>query len=100
MKDLIASIVSVADELDRMGLKEYADVMDDIMIKMAKKKEKSKKKEKWIPKKMDEGSFTEYCGGKPSAECAHKALKSKDPSIRGKGSFYLNVAKKQKKKKK
>lgn len=56
------------------------------------------KKEKGWPKKLDKGRFTTYCkeqGFKgPCEECAKKALKSKDPSVRGEASFYLNTVKK------
>jgi len=34
------------------------------------------KKEKWIPKNMDEGSFTEYCGGKVTEECIERGKNS------------------------
>ena len=36
----------------------------------------AKKKEKWIPKNMDEGSFTEYCGGNVTEECIERGKNS------------------------
>lgn len=58
-----------------------------------------KKKKKWIQKvDLDEGRFTTYCKKNgfdgPCQACANLALESKDPSVRGMASFYLNVSKK------
>lgn len=62
----------------------------------------AKKNEKWIQKAVSRmekkgtvGSFTEYCGGKITAECVEKALNSPDPKIRKKAQFYVNVTKKE-----
>ena len=53
------------------------------------------KKEKDWPKHLDKGRFTKYCkeqGFKgPCPECAEKALKSKNKSVRGEAAFYLNT---------
>lgn len=39
----------------------------------------AKKKEKWIQDAdLEEGSFTEYCGGKVTDECVQRGKKSKD----------------------
>ena len=48
------------------------------------------KKGGW-PKKLKKGRFTKYCGGKPTQACADKAMKSKDPSVRGMASFWRNT---------
>ena len=75
-----------------------SDAMEDNEIIL----EAAKKNKKWIPKNLKEGRFTEYCKRNgydgPCEACAHKALKSDDESVRGMASFYLNVAKKKKKK--
>lgn len=62
----------------------------------------AKKNQKWIQKAVDRmekkgtiGSFTEYCGGKITAQCVEKALNSPDPKIRKKAQFYVNVVKKE-----
>lgn len=56
------------------------------------------KGEKGWPKKLQKGRFTQYCKEQgfdgPCKECAVKALKSKDPSVRGEAAFYLNTLKK------
>jgi len=55
-------------------------------------KEASKKKKKWIPKKLEEGRLSKYKKpGESLADAAHRALKSDDHSLRGAGSLYLNV---------
>jgi hypothetical protein len=52
------------------------------------------------PKKLEEGRFTTYCktqGFKgPCKGCADKAMDSKDPSVRGMASWYVNTVLKQK----
>ena len=54
------------------------------------------KDDKW-PKKLKKGRFTEYCKRQgyegPCKECAEKALKSDDSSVRGMATFYLNTVK-------
>jgi hypothetical protein len=49
------------------------------------------------PETLKKGRFTEYCkrnGFKgPCKECAEKAMKSDDASVRGMASFYLNTIK-------
>lgn len=49
------------------------------------------------PNKLKKGRFTKYCKGQgfegPGKGCADKALKSKDKSVRGMASFYLNTVK-------
>lgn len=94
MKEIIASIVEIADQLDEMGLKEYADVVDGIAEKVAAKKSKKKKDEGW-PKELKEGRFTEWCKRNgfdgPCKSCADKAMKSDDASVRGMASFYVNT---------
>ena len=56
----------------------------------------AKKKDGW-PKKVKKGRFTEYCkkNGFEGAciECAKKAMKSKDSSVRGMATFYMNTVK-------
>ena len=46
---------------------------------------------------LDKGRFTEYCKKQgfegPCKECADKAMKSDDASVRGMASFYLNTVK-------
>ena len=55
------------------------------------------KKDKGWPKKLEKGRFTEYCKKQgfdgPCKECANKALKSDDASVRGMASWYLNTVK-------
>ncbi len=65
--------------------------------------ESGKKDNDGWPKTLDKGRFTTYCkqqGYKgPCLECAEKALKSDDPSVRGMATFYLNTTLKRKNKK-
>ena len=59
-----------------------------------KKRMKRAKEDGW-PDKLKEGRFTTYCKQQgfegPCKECADKAMKSDDPSVRGMASFYLNT---------
>ena len=57
----------------------------------------AKKKDNW-PKKVKKGRFTEWCKrngfeGGACIECAKKAMKSKDASVRGMSTFYMNTVK-------
>lgn len=56
----------------------------------------AEKKNGW-PKELKKGRFTSYCKSAgfdgPSVECAKKAMKSKDSSVRGMASFYMNTVK-------
>jgi hypothetical protein len=59
--------------------------------------EATKKKKGGWPKEIKKGRFTEWCkrnGFKgASIECAKKAMKSDDASVRGMASFYMNTVK-------
>lgn len=60
----------------------------------------SKKKEKWIPKDMDEGSFTEYCGGNVTEECIQKGKNSSDKKTKQRANLadtFRNMNKNKKK---
>lgn len=60
----------------------------------------AKEKEKWIPKDMDEGSFTEYCGGKVTEECIQRGKNSPDKKTRQRANLadtFRNMSKKKKK---
>jgi hypothetical protein len=105
----------VANALDNFGMVKEADIIDGMLRNFDNFEEDSmmedsnmiheaaKKKEKWIPKDMKDGRFTEYCKRNgyegPCAACANEAMKSDDASVRGMASFYLNRAVKSKKKK-
>jgi len=57
----------------------------------------AKEKDGW-PKKVKKGRFTEWCKkngfeGGACIECAKKAAKSDDASVRGMSTFYMNTVK-------
>lgn len=59
-----------------------------------------KRKRKWIQesveimkKKGTIGSLRRFCGGKVTVVCIDRALESKNPSIRKKAQWFLNVNK-------
>jgi len=79
----------------KMSRKEWEDLGKKAGWMKVKAEEK-KDDEGW-PKKLKKGRFTEYCKKQgfegPCKECADKAMKSDDESVRGMASFYLNTVK-------
>lgn len=61
------------------------------LVEKSKSKKSSKKTKDGWPKELKKGRFTKYCGGKPDMACAKRAMKSKDPSVRGMASFWMNT---------
>ena len=54
----------------------------------------AKKPKKWIQKTdMKKGAFTDYCGGKVTADCIEKGLKSDDPTIVKRASLAKTLRK-------
>lgn len=81
----------------QMTRKEWHDVGDKNNWIEAKAKDKKDKKDGW-PKKVKKGRFTEWCKrngfeGGACIECAKKAMKSDDSSVRGMATFYMNTVK-------
>lgn len=44
-------------------------------------------------KPSNRGKFTEYCGGKVTAECIARGKRSNDPKIRKRATFAANARK-------
>ena len=44
-------------------------------------------------KKANRGKFTEYCGGKVTAECIARGKRSPNPTIRKRATFAANARK-------
>ena len=78
----------INDEMSGQADIEKSQRLDDIWLdalrkQKAKEREPvfaftitSKKKDKWIPEDLEEGSFTDYCGGKVTDECVHRGKNS------------------------
>ena len=88
-EEWLRPVTDLAEILDEFRKTALADELDNTLTKIAK--------EKGWPKKLKKGRFTSYCKSNgfdgPCKECAEKALKSDDASVRGMGSFYLNTVK-------
>ena len=68
-----------------------------VQVQQASAKRVIIKAESEWPEHLKKGRFTEYCKKNgfegPCKECANKALKSDDASVRGMASFYMNTVK-------